>query len=433
MASSTRNQIARLVPPGFWDAPAIHAALASRHMGRVIAAYRNHPAHGRPLSQTEVASWVGLTQGQLSRIENGPPLADLGKLVQWAKVLTIPANLLWFQLPGQSTPTAPAAPAPSNGPFRLVHVPATTDGDNDLAAMHTFRSADRTLGGGHLYAAVLNYLHTDIGPRMFGGGPDNDDTRGLFISAAGLTEMAGWMAHDAGFDQQADRHFRRALDLAVIGRDHQLHVHVLASRTHLALGRRDPTQARRHATDAETVLARAGRPPALVARVAALQARTHAALGHHREALLMLDRATTGLSAHDTPVSSPWVSHFDDASLASDAARCLRTLGNPREATRHLHRIIELRLEGTRAHAFAKLSLTSILIQQGHPDEACAMATDAVNAIATVNSHVITSQLHQLGAQLEPYRSSAAVREFADKLSHVIGERTSMHRSATIR
>jgi hypothetical protein len=76
-------------------------ALASWHMGRVIVAYRNHAFHGRPLRQEIVAGWVGITQAQLSRIENGPAIKDLDRLVQWARTLGVPAHLLWFKLPEQ--------------------------------------------------------------------------------------------------------------------------------------------------------------------------------------------------------------------------------------------------------------------------------------------------------------------------------------------
>lgn len=92
------------VPPGvpaeFWDSHAMREAFASRHMGRVIRAYRCHPFHGRqPLPQDVVAGWIGVTQGQLSRIENGPTVVHLDRLMHWARVLRIPSSCLWFTLP----------------------------------------------------------------------------------------------------------------------------------------------------------------------------------------------------------------------------------------------------------------------------------------------------------------------------------------------
>jgi DNA-binding XRE family transcriptional regulator len=66
-------------------------ALASRHMGRVICAYRTYPFHGyRGMSQTTVASWLGIDQPQLSRIETGSPIVHLDRLIQLARALRVP-------------------------------------------------------------------------------------------------------------------------------------------------------------------------------------------------------------------------------------------------------------------------------------------------------------------------------------------------------
>ncbi|MGH3837394.1 MAG: orotidine 5'-phosphate decarboxylase / HUMPS family protein, partial [Pseudonocardiaceae bacterium] len=76
------------------------AALASRHMGRVIRAYRTDPHHGRhPLPQEKLAVWLGLSQSKLSRIETGPRIEHLDVLIHIARVLRIPAQYLWFTLP----------------------------------------------------------------------------------------------------------------------------------------------------------------------------------------------------------------------------------------------------------------------------------------------------------------------------------------------
>lgn len=87
------------VPHSFWHTAAMQEALASWHMGRVIYAFRTHPYHVRPLAQDLVADWMGITQTQLSRIENGEAMHDLRKLIQWAYTLRVPDDLLWFRLP----------------------------------------------------------------------------------------------------------------------------------------------------------------------------------------------------------------------------------------------------------------------------------------------------------------------------------------------
>jgi transcriptional regulator with XRE-family HTH domain len=107
------------VPDSFWRTDRFRDAFASWHMGRVIAAYRNNPWHGRPLSQEIVAGWVGISQVQLSRIETGKPIKDLDRLHRWARVLRIPARYLWFELPDQrrtSTADEERAAVPGTAP-----------------------------------------------------------------------------------------------------------------------------------------------------------------------------------------------------------------------------------------------------------------------------------------------------------------------------
>ena len=98
---SVRNLLAGppTVPRSFWDTASMCEALATWHMGRVIYTYRIHPWHPRQLSQEIVGNWLGLTQAQLSRIENGHAPEEMSKLIHYARVLGIPGELLWFKLP----------------------------------------------------------------------------------------------------------------------------------------------------------------------------------------------------------------------------------------------------------------------------------------------------------------------------------------------
>ncbi|HET6921312.1 MAG TPA: hypothetical protein VFI46_17890, partial [Jiangellaceae bacterium] len=103
-------------------------ALASWHIGRVLSAYRTHPFHGTPISQTTVGGWVDMTQPQISKLETGPPIKDLDKLTFWAQTLGIPADLLWFQLP--------AAPSPEVPDRRRLPVDAPMSGATDDGRQH---------------------------------------------------------------------------------------------------------------------------------------------------------------------------------------------------------------------------------------------------------------------------------------------------------
>jgi tetratricopeptide (TPR) repeat protein len=103
------------VPPEFWDHGQLRDALIrERHIGHVVRIYRKHPFHGRrPIPQEVAARWLNISQAQLARIERGRPVTDLERLIQWAKTLRIPQELLWFTLPpaGAQTNTTLTAPA----------------------------------------------------------------------------------------------------------------------------------------------------------------------------------------------------------------------------------------------------------------------------------------------------------------------------------
>ncbi len=79
----------------FWEQTEIRSALLSRHFGRFLRAYRT--AQFPQVKQTQLAHWLGITQGQLSRVERSTtPIHDLHKLDTWTRALHVPPDRLWF-------------------------------------------------------------------------------------------------------------------------------------------------------------------------------------------------------------------------------------------------------------------------------------------------------------------------------------------------
>jgi hypothetical protein len=292
----------------------------------------------------------------------------------------------------------------------------------DAAAMVAFRNADLQVGGGQLYARVVQYLRTRVAPRLVLSDPGDDE--GAFTPAAAISEMAGWMAHDAGQDEVAGQHFRRAFDLISVGGDRQVRAHVLASMAHLAHHVGEPGRALRASRDGLAVLVPGPRDPDLEAHLLALEARGHAALGEPGEAVLCLDLAEKALEVRRGEPRSEWVSVFDEGALASDAARCMRQLGELGEARRQAERVIALRPPGRpRSRAFGMFVHANVLVAQGEPDEACAMAAEILEATNALSSHIVVQQLLELRRLLKPYRSTAAVREFFTVLTPALRKR----------
>jgi transcriptional regulator with XRE-family HTH domain len=90
----------------FFETNEFRAAFESHHIGRVFKAYRNHPRHlqlfGKSLNQELLGRWLGLTQAQVSKLENGKAEQNIETLRNYAKILHLPQYLLWFDFPGQS-------------------------------------------------------------------------------------------------------------------------------------------------------------------------------------------------------------------------------------------------------------------------------------------------------------------------------------------
>jgi DNA-binding XRE family transcriptional regulator len=118
-------------PDDFFDTDEFRAAFASQHIGKVLRTYRNHPRHvqllGKALNQEMLGRWLGLTQAQVSKVENGKPDQNLQTLRRYAEILHLPQLMLWFDLPGQS---------------RLGDAPSAAGGDNAKVG----RGADPTTG-----------------------------------------------------------------------------------------------------------------------------------------------------------------------------------------------------------------------------------------------------------------------------------------------
>lgn len=84
-----------VLPVEFWERPEVRSALLSRHFGRFLRTYRT--SQSPQVKQTQLATWLGITQGQLSRIErSSTSIRDLQKLDAWARILHVPEDLLWF-------------------------------------------------------------------------------------------------------------------------------------------------------------------------------------------------------------------------------------------------------------------------------------------------------------------------------------------------
>ncbi|WP_326629838.1 hypothetical protein OIE67_38780 [Nonomuraea fuscirosea] len=293
--------------------------------------------------------------------------------------------------------------------------------ETDLGKIASLRQADRQVGGGHLYATVIGYLQSTVAPRLFSGSEGDHS----FATAAAFTEMAGWMAHDAGNDLLADQHFHRALAFAGLGGDRQLEAHVLGSMSHLTLHLGRPGEAVTYARRGLDTLTRTRVPaPAVGVRLLAKAASGLAAQNESAEAARLLVRAEAMLGRQPEQSPSPWAAPYDEATLALDTARCMLSLGQVSEAQRQGRRFLAIRsAHRTRSRAFGQLVLASALLKQDQLDEACTLILDAVESTRSLSSLVVNRQLTDLQDQLRAYQGHQGATDCLDVLDSTHRER----------
>jgi hypothetical protein len=339
---------------------------------------------------------MGQTQAQLSRLENGRALRDLDRLVAWAVLLGMPQELLWFALPARRSPIAEASDPPTG-----LREP-------DLHFVRSLRSADRRVGGGHLYATVSTYLSAHGHPPTTRHYAEVPAPPAFLAAAASLHEMAGWMAHDAGAARTAREHLMAANDLAHESGDQQLTAQVYASLSHLASHHGNASDALSYSLKGLGELREAPSHGPLKARLLAMQARSIAIGGTPVESIRVLEDAERALSGEPVIVSK-WLSPFDGTSFAIEAARCFLRIGDLFEAQRRLEGALTSHAaDRVRSRLLAQLMLVTTLLGRGLLDEACALTHQVLERTTGLSSAVVVEQLRHVEMLLKPRAGRSA-------------------------
>ncbi|MFY1670432.1 DNA-binding protein [Plantactinospora sp. WMMB334] len=345
------------------------------------------------------------TQAQLSRLENGPGLRNLDRLVGWALLLGMPAEMLWFALPSSGSPQQPP------GSHRVT-----------LPFVHALRAADRQVGGAHLYATVATRLaqYSSAPPST---GP-NLRTLPAWAPIASLAEMAGWMALESGAKAMASRHLLRASAAAAASGDTQLAAQIHASLSHCARQDGDAHAAVSHADAGFAHLRKGPSHGPLEARLHAMRACGLAASGRPVEAVAAITAADTAYQ-RECSSSSQWLSPFDDASLASEAAWCFLRVGDFTEAARQLHQALAGRQGGqVRSRAFAQVALATALLGQGQAEEACPLIREVLASTVNLGSAVLVARLTHVALLLRSHsKRCGEASEVIEQLRQALLER----------
>ncbi|WP_460749043.1 helix-turn-helix domain-containing protein [Myceligenerans cantabricum] len=398
-------------------------ALSTQDMGVVVAAYRRHPQHGhRALAQTRVARWLGITQGQLSRIESGVnKVSDLDRLRSYAQALKIPAELLWF---------APADPAPLSRTKRPISLPGgvrrpSTTGTRDAALADS------------LLATLLQYSTTDnmTGPRPM---LPLAETQAAFIDSlletaaepargyllyvgARFSEFLGWLHQDDGNLRAAMRWSNRALDLATEVKRPDLISYVLMRKSNIAQDAGRPDMVLNFARAAVQNTAHiSSRMHALAARQ---EAHAHAALGDWAACAAALDaaRELAADPADDRDIARYCTSEY----IEMEAAHCWVELGQPDRALGVLQQgLVQWRPEFRRDLGLGLARFAVAHARTGAVDDALDIAQESLQIAAGTHSARTVRELYRASEILQ----ESGARIAGADLRHVLNTTLNLRR-----
>ncbi|WP_229686652.1 helix-turn-helix domain-containing protein [Longimycelium tulufanense] len=469
------------LPDSFWDHPALAEAFADQDMGALLAAYRHHPHHVHRITQDRLAAWLGISQAQLSRYENGQnPIDRMDKLRHFAEVLGIPAEKLWFDRAGAPRPDEVSAAdvpdvlgAPWDAPNVARSVEETTRSDlaisrraaltgaaavavgpvlvesmqrwlnplqplarwaagpvineDELAALQRVAAGlrDWSLRGGLGLArkAVLGQLN-ELADRLRRA-PAGPTTERAFFVGAELSKIVATMSWDAGMHHAAQRYYVLAVRMAKAGRNDPFAACCLAAmaRQMFDLGRPEDglelVQLGQYGT-------RRTATPTLRALLLTREAWAYAQMGRVAEFHRAVGLAQECFAARDPAAEPVWLDNFDEAELEGVIGARMRDLArhDPRQArlaAPHIHRALALRHPAkVRNRAFDVIGLARTRVVMGEPEGACELVQGVLPTAAKLRSGRVLRKLQDFSRETSRYRQVAAVRETRDAIRTVV-------------
>ncbi|MGH3796480.1 MAG: helix-turn-helix domain-containing protein [Pseudonocardiaceae bacterium] len=442
------------MPAEFWQTEQFREAFAAQHIGRVARAYRTQPYHYAVygpggISQTLLGQWMGVRQPQISRIEGGPPIQHLDTLQQWARVLRIPPEMLWFDMPGETRQAVASRsgaspdligtedslgvaallnnlatdclPVLSNGEMGTIGVSVLENpslAGRAEVLLKIFLELDDELGGDVLYLPLSRYVS------RLGINVEQESADGL-AAFAQLSQMTGWLALDGNRHGAARRYLTTAVYAA-----HEAQQPALAASSLAYLSLQETYQGRRSqalslARTASSV-GNGSLTPLIKTMLTTRLARAHAGLHNTDDCLQSLDEMRAAFSNTGQKEEPLWISYVDEVEVAAQEGACYLDLSMPAEACAAIMRALDLLGQKAphrvrdRVHYLVRLARCYLV--QGEVEHACEIATEAVALSEAIGSARVAERLGEFYVALGPLAANKAAREFRERYVSVMAQ-----------
>lgn len=463
-----------VVPADFWRTDELRDAFAARHMGRVARAYRHHllhqPVYGPGgITQALLGQWLGISQAQVNRIENGADPKHIDTLTHWARVLRIPPELLWFDLPDQRRTKAasvselfePDAHGADGSPLTLkaadwtaahshdlaellregTELPITTDtisrlvhewlvvdppqlvevrsgrsiGDGLVQKVERrvaqLRRMDDFVAGGDLHELVERELRTTT-TLLRETAYHEQLGRRLLVAIGELCQLAGWVTGDAGNYPAAAHYYSVGVKAAHAANDAPLAANLISTLAYQVANVGNADEAVLLAQTAVTG-AKQQATPTTRALFKERVAWANAKAGDRRQTERALAAVETDYE-HRRPADDPeWVYWLNEDEITVMAGRCYVELGVAERAAPLLSSVLGHYDERmTRELALYTSWLAEAQVMLGAVDEAATTASRTLELTAQITSARSDHRVKVLRQKLKPYKSVPAVADF---------------------
>lgn len=428
------------VPTDFWQTEQFRDACAAQHMGRVARVYRTHPYHCAVygpggISQTLLGQWLGLRQPQVSQIETGPPIRDLDTLAYWARLLRMPAELLWFDLPNQSRQDVlHKGPVATNGTVKNSDATANWGSPGGVLnrsnhplllstvpeiviahlreQWHLLVRADNLFGP----VRVLRLAHEQIELIESLLRDARDGIRSSLLSlGAEYAESAAWLHEDAD-DQTAAFWTSRALEWAHAAGDHRLLAWALFRRSQQVANEGDAAQVIGLARAAQGT--GSGLSAQMRAAITQQEAYGLALEGDETACQRKLDEALRWAAPADLhgDARSGHGAFCTASYIELQRAKCWQTLGRPQQAVpTYKAALAGLPAAYNRDRAMGLAQLAGALVAVNEPEHAASVASEALAIVSGCGSGRTLRRIRTVSGQLRPHAKLPSVAQlFAD-------------------
>ncbi|WP_280248739.1 helix-turn-helix domain-containing protein [Nocardia abscessus] len=427
------------LPDHAWWSGDLREALDARDIGKAIRAYRRHPHHGgRRVTQEDMARWLSITQGHLSRIEQGRVrVTNLETLSTYARILGIPPLLLWFELPPDRREPV-SAPQRSSAalPDRLaaaIHTPTETQLADAMLSTLAGHSVRDQLAGPHDLIRVVRHDITFIDQRLAASRDGSNGRSRLRYAAGRYAELLGWLHQDCGDLDAAESWSRIALAHATATNDVQFHAYVLMRSSNIATDAGKISFAGRFIDQA--LLRADALTPQQRAVLLRQQANVYAARarsGERADVMACVEALTRAAEAAAEPAEErdDLAGYCSPAYVAMEAAQCWIELGNPEQALA----ILEQRMSDWSADSRRDLGMGLARLSTAHAgvgswSEAVEFGGYAAGIVAETGSHRTLGQLRTTATVLHAAGQTGAARELTHHVRTAQRARASHGRS----